>query len=206
MEMLTRTAHEGKMSITKAKIFYNSEGQMVSYYTAPEEIYISNTKKGDVIMYNAKENSVLQRQNFLFSTENNQLYFFLENNKSDLGLGRMGFKVGNTRFEDGLKITTWIPPAQMKNAISKVELVHNKNNPIFLGYYNGNGGFSKKIYFYKYQRHYGISIPTNLTQISFVSPTDSIVSKTEYNDIKFDTDVTDEYFNFEIPTSANVIK
>lgn len=206
LDLYTRTARDGKMSITKAQIFYNADGDMISYYTEPDEVYISNTKKGDVIMYNIRENTVIQRQNYLFSTENNQLYFFLEKNKSDLGLSRMGFAITNTRFEDGLKITTWVPPLQMRSSVSKVELVHNKNNPVFLGYYDAAGGFQKKVYFYKYETYYGISIPTNLTQISFASPKDSIVSKTIYSNIKFDEEVTDEYFNFQIPSSVVVIK
>lgn len=206
LDLYTRTARGGKMSVTKAQIFYNSDGGMISYYTEPDEVFISNTKKGDVVMYNIKDNTVLQRQNYLFSTENNQLYFFLENNKTDLGLSRMGFAITNTKFEDGLKITTWIPPMQMRSSVSKVELVHNKNNPVFLGYYDVTGGFQKKVYFYKYENHNGISIPTNLTQISFATPIDSIVSKTVYSNIKFDEAVTDEYFNFQIPSTAVVIK
>lgn len=206
MDMYTRTTHGGKMSVTKAEIYYNSEGRMVSMYSEPDKIYISNTKKGDVIVYNFRDNTVLQRQNYLFSTENNQLYFFLENNKTDLGLGRMGFKITDTKFENGLKITTWIPMKQMQDHISKVELVHKKNNPVFLGYYNSVGKFQKKVYFYGYEKYYGVSLPTKLTQISFTTPNDSIVSKTVYSNVKLDDQVSDDGFNFIVPPSAVPLK
>ncbi len=49
---------------------------MVSYFTAPQEMVIVNNKKGEIVIYNPVNNTVVQQQNFMMSTETSQLYFF----------------------------------------------------------------------------------------------------------------------------------
>src|SRR6478609_2519417 len=205
MDMLTRTTKKGLISTLKAKIFYTSEGKMVSYYSDPRELLIINNKNGDISMYDIKDNSVTQKQNFLFRTDQNQMFYFLENNKSDLGLAKMGFALKETKFEDGLKISVWIPPFSLAREISKVELVHEKNSPIFLGYFNMKGKAIKKAYFYNYTQVASVYFPATLTQITFENDKDSIVSKVSYSNFKLDQDVSDEYLQFKIPDNAKVI-
>ncbi len=48
----------------------------------------------------------------------------------------MGYTLKATGFEDGLKITNWSPPMQLATQVSKVELVHEKGNPIYMGYHD----------------------------------------------------------------------
>jgi hypothetical protein len=178
---------------------------MVSHYSDPREMLIINNKNGDISIYDFKDNSITQKQNFLFSTDQNQLFYFLENNKSDLGLTKMGFVLRETKFEDGLKITVWIPPFSLAREISRVELAHEKNSPIFLGYFNMKGKAIKKAYFYNYTQVASVYFPTALTQITFENEKDSIVSKVSYSDFKLDREVSDEYLNFKIPENAKVI-
>jgi outer membrane lipoprotein-sorting protein len=204
MEMHSRTAHKGRVNALKARVYYTAEGKMVSYFYEPEEMLVTNTAKGDMSIYTFKTNTVIQRQNFNFGTQSNQLFFFLENNRNDLGLTKMGFVLSDTRFENGLKVTRWQPPLQLAKEVSHVELAHEKGNPIFLGYFNKKKEPLNKVYFYNYVSIVGHSFPSSMTQILFVSPKDSTVTKTTYSGFKVDQEVPDEYLNFKIPADARV--
>jgi outer membrane lipoprotein-sorting protein len=206
VDMETRSATAGKSTQIKASIFYSSEGKMVSYYTVPQEMVIVNNKKGEIIIYNPLDNTVLQQQNFTMGTETTQLYFFLENKRGDLGLSGMGYTLKATRFEDGLKITSWSPPMQLATQLSKVELVHEKGNPIYMGYLDSKGRVIKKTFFYNYARvSEDISFPSAVTQIDFKTPKDSIVTKTTYSQFHLNQQVSDEKLNYSVPSNAKVI-
>ena len=80
MNMETRTAKGGYTSKINARIYYSSDGKMITYYDYPREYIIFNNAKGEIKVYNVKENTVILEQNFLYSTETTQLYYFLQNN------------------------------------------------------------------------------------------------------------------------------
>jgi outer membrane lipoprotein-sorting protein len=201
----TRTAASGISNSVKGSIFYNMEGKMLTRYYEPEEIVIINNRKGDLQVYNAKLNQLFQQQNYLYSTESNELYYFLENNKTDIGLKALGFSLHHTKFDDGLKITTWAPPMQLLNEISHVELVHEKANPIFIGYFSKDNKPLKKVYFYNYTQVGQLSIPSAITKITFKSPIDSVITKSTYTNFKLNKEVKEADFNFEIPADAKII-
>lgn len=67
-------------------IYYSSDGKMISHYTEPEPMVVMNNRKGDITIYSIRNNTVSRQNNFIFSTETNQLYYFLDNKKSDFGL------------------------------------------------------------------------------------------------------------------------
>jgi outer membrane lipoprotein-sorting protein len=204
MEMVTRSAQKGLVNTLKATVYYTSEGKMASLYAEPQPMLVTNNAKGEIMVYDFKNNSVTQKQNFMMSTETNQLFYFLENNKNDLGLGKMGFGLKETRFEDGLRITVWQPPMQLAKDISKVELAHERSNPVFMGYFDKKGKALNKVFFYNYQTVAGLQFPSAVTQITYTSEKDSVVSKTSYSNFKVDSDVDEQYLNFKVPSNAKV--
>lgn len=207
MEMEIRSATAGNAVRTKASIYYTSEGKMLSYFSEPQEMVIVNNKKGEITIYDPLNNTVAQQQNFMLSTETNQLYFFLENKRADLGLSAMGYTIRNTKIEDGLKITEWNPPMALVKDISLVELVHEKGNPIFMGYYAANGNVIKKTFFYSYTKVSDyISLPSAVTQIDYKSATDSVVTKTTYTKFRLNQQVEDSKLTFEVPKNAKLIR
>ncbi len=206
MEMETRAVTAGKTTRVKANMYYTSEGRLVTYFSEPQEMVIINNKKGEIQIYNPIQNTVFQQQNYMLGTETNQLYFFLDNKRSDLGLSAMDYTIKNTRIEDGLKITEWQAPIVLMKEISKVELVHEKGNPIFMAYYSASNQIIKKMFFYNYTKlsEY-ISLPAAITQIDFKTTKDSIVTKTTYSQFKLNQQVSDEKLNFSIPENAKVL-
>jgi len=204
MDMLMRSTKKGALTTWKAAVYYTSEGKMACHYTDPREAVVTMNTKGEFTVYDFESNTVAQKQNFAMSSENNQLFYFLENNRGDLGLSKMGFTLKETKFQDGLKITAWTPPMQLANEVSKVEVAHDKNNPVFLGYFNKKGKAFSKVYFYNYHMIAGLYFPAAVTQINYTNAKDSIVSKTIYSNFKVDKEVDEQYLNFKIPTNAKV--
>lgn len=207
LDMETKSATNGYTSTTRASIYYTNDGSMVSYYEMPKEYVVFNNAKGEIKIYDPAKNTVLQQQNYLYSTETSQFYYFLNNKKSDLGLASMGFVQNNLKFEEGLMITEWLPPAQMAKMISRVELVHEQGQPIFIAYYDSDNNLANKSYYYNYQKlSPTLDFPATVTKIVYSTPTDSVVTKTSYTNIKLDAEVKDELLNYSIPNDAKNIE
>ncbi|MCX8491871.1 MAG: hypothetical protein ORN54_12470 [Cyclobacteriaceae bacterium] len=207
MDMVTKTAVKGMAAKITGSIYYSSEGKMVSYYNEPEPMVVINNRKGDITMYNFRGNTVTQQQNYVFSTETNQLYYFLDNKKADLGLIALGYAVHETRFKDGLKITVWTPPLNLRKEISSVELVHEKANPIYIAYFGQKNVPLKKIYFYNYsQISEYITLPGAVTQINFTTKNDSTIMKTTYTNVKLNQEVDDKKMDFSVPSNAKTLR
>ncbi|MDN4165414.1 hypothetical protein QWY31_07870 [Cytophagales bacterium LB-30] len=205
MHMLKRTATNGYTTSMEADLYYSSEGKMVTLMQAPYKTLVSNTSKGELTIYNFDQNSVISENNYLYSTESNQLYYFLSNKKADMGLSSSGFVLKETVFEDGVKITRWTPPMQIAKQLGTVELVHDKANPIFMSYSLPSGQIIKKVYFYSYIDLKGVDFPTAVTEISYRSEKDSVLTKTTYNNFTFNEEVDQQYLNFKIPANAKVL-
>src|SRR5690606_21953452 len=104
------------------------------------------------------------------------------------------------------KITRWTPPMQIAKQLGTVELVHDKANPIFMSYSLPSGQIIKKVYFYSYIDLRGVDFPTAITEISYRSQTDSILTKTTYKNFAFNEEVDKQYLNFKIPANAKVVE
>ncbi len=205
--MLSRSVRNGKTLTVKAELFYQlAGGKMISHYTQPTEQYIVNTSKGEISIYNPEKNTVIQQVNYLFSTETTQFYYFLNNQKADLGLRAMGFTNRDTKFEKNLMISTWIAPLRLAKDIKQVELVHNGANPIYTKYIGSNGQLIKKVYYYNYQTINGLDFPLTVTQIDYFSAKDSVIAKTTYSDIKVNEAVSNKLADFTIPANAKIFK
>jgi len=205
--MISRSVRAGKTVTVKADIFYQlAGGKMISHYSLPSNQYIINTSKGEISIYDPIKNTVIQQVNYLFSTETSQFYYFLNNQKADLGLRAMGFVNKNTKFEKNLMISTWAAPARLAKDIKSVELVHDGANPIYTKYIGGNGQVIKKMYYYNYQNFGGLDFPLTVTQIDYFSAKDSVIAKTTYADIKINEAVNSKLSDFTIPANAKVLK
>ncbi|HAA19346.1 MAG TPA: hypothetical protein DCR93_10150 [Cytophagales bacterium] len=203
--MRIRSAQSGMMNTVEADVFYNLDGRMVSFYTLPQEYTIISNRQGAIQIYNPEAHTVMQQNSLAFSTENSQLYFFLQNRAYDLGLGAMGFTNRNTTYEEGLMVSEWLPPVEMAEQLSQVKMVHEGPNPIYVEYQQPDGSVLKKIYFYKYHAVGNQQFPQAMTQIDYFSDSDSLLTKTEFTDFKLDADVDRDRLNFTVPADAQLI-
>ena len=203
--MRVRTAQEGYTSLTEADLYYDLNGRMVSFYSKPREYVLITNNKGAMQVYDPASHTVYQDRNPTYSTENSQMYFFLQHQRYDLGLSTLGFTNVNTYFDDGLMITEWAPPTQASDKISQVKLVHEQARPIYLEYKGTSDEVIKKTYFYGYQTVGNREFPTSITQIDYFEDRDSLLTKTEFTDFVLDAGVAADKLNYQIPADARLI-
>src|ERR1035437_7301533 len=108
LTMNIKSLHKGKLIITEAEVFYKSLGGLiVTHFTKPfENITISNSR-GEMKMYDPKENTIVQIQNPNFSSQNSIFYAFFNNLTQDMGLKKMGYNLSKTNVEGNYLVTTW---------------------------------------------------------------------------------------------------
>jgi hypothetical protein len=204
--MESKRLFNGKVVIVKADLFFKyTEGTLLMHYFYPTDYLFITNSKGEVKMYFPDKNEVMIQQNQIFASDNDALYFFLSNQVNDLGLKEMGYSVASTRFEEGITITSWLPPSWQIGRISKVELAHENYLPIYTAYYNEKSKAIRKVYFTNYFMSSAAALPQRITEIEYLPNGDSIISRKIYSEIKFDLNASNEYFDFKIPANAKPI-
>jgi hypothetical protein len=182
------------------------DGNMTTHFTYPQDYIFITNSKGEVKIYFPSQNQVMLQHNDAFSSGNDVLYSFLTLQTNDLGLKESGFSIQNTRYEENLMITTWLPPLSLVNQISKIEMAHENYMPIYTAIYNTKSKFSKKIYYSNYTTVGQFSLPLKMTEIEYLANGDSIVSRKEYSDFKLGSIANSAYFNYPIPANAKLMK
>jgi len=204
--MESKKLHNGKVFIIKADVFYNIDGNMTLHYTYPQEYIFITNPKGEIKVYYPSTNKVLIQQNEIFSSENDVLYSFFSQKTTDMGLKEYGFVIQNSRYQQDMMITTWLPPISAMDKISKIEMAHENYLPIYTAIYNTKSKFSKKIYYGDYMNVSQYSFPLKITEIEYLANGDSIISRKQYSDIKTGIRAKSAYFNYTIPSNATLIK
>ncbi len=202
LTMQSKKVINGKLVITNADVFYAADGKMVTHILSPIETVIINNSKGDLNIYNPRENEVYKEFNYNQGTENTSLYYFLKDRNNELGLRSLGFKLNGSKVENGYIVTSWLPPAQYMKMFNAVELVYQQGKPVFLKFINNKNKAIKKSYYYNYTKVLNLNFPLAITHINYFDNGDSTVEKTVYSNIKVNSASNNSYFDFNIPANA----
>jgi outer membrane lipoprotein-sorting protein len=209
LHLESKTLKERKVVTSKSDVFYKKAGGvMVTHFTSPFEFLVFTNAKGEIKMYDPKENAVSQAANIEMSSENSFLHQFLNGNSQDLGLKSQGFKVKGTHLNEGMVVTEFVP-VEASNKISRVELVHEKYKPVFMGMFDLKGKALQKVYYSNYTQVDAYMLPLTITEITYgyqKDKTDSVIVKKVYSDLKVNGAVDDSYLNYKIPSNAKVVK
>ncbi len=207
LKMEAKMLNKGKAITVNAEIYYqHDQGRMITRYLPPLDYMFISNNKGEAKVYYPATNEVMSKQGAEFDTEKSLLGFFLSNKLSDLGLGEMGFKITDTRFEDGLVISTYFPPNELLNFYSKVQLVHESYKPIYIAWYGPKEKLIKKIYYYEYSSYPDFTLPLKVVEIGYAANGDSVINKMTYSQVKTGVNANSSFFNFKIPVNAKVKK
>jgi hypothetical protein len=209
-DMEVRSMFEGKSMATKGVVNIDLANQKtVTKITHPITIVSIQEKSGDVFNYDATRNEVTQRKSQATMSSENIFKYMLLQNQMDLGLKERGFKLTNSKFNEGLVILTWEPPTILASKISYAELVMQNNIPIYLANFDTKKKMINKSYYTKYQTLNGKSVPLQVTDFQYIysdkNKKDSIITKTTFSNIKLNNEVDMEMLNFKIPSNAKVI-
>jgi hypothetical protein len=202
----TQVLKNGTKSVFKCDIFYNKEKDaIVTHHYYPVEFVKMSNRYGEMKMYFPETNSVTLQQNQSLSTTNELLYYFINNNVSDMGLSKEGFKLLSTTREGEMMVTTWQAPENLL-FVSIIRIVYKEMRPIYSEYIDAAGEIVRKIYYSKYADFNTFSFPLRITEISFESKADSTIKLSVFSDVRINNFAEDNYFNYTIPDDAKISK
>ncbi|HEY4063331.1 MAG TPA: hypothetical protein VGM30_15600 [Puia sp.] len=202
--MESRQVQQGKSVTLRGEIYYQRNGNMVTHFVYPREYMVIANKLGETKIYDPVHNSVLQYQNFLFSTQSTQFYYFFTGKIADMGLTHSGYVQDKTYYDGSLLVTEWkLKTPNKKTAIQRIRIVYDGQRPVYMHYEEGTGKVFRKVYYYNYQVLDVYSFPSTTTEIVY-DRGDSVVSKTNYKDFKVNEQASGPYFNFSIPANAKI--
>ena len=206
LHLKNETYLKGKLATAEADYYFDSEkGILVMNSTSPEDhIKISN-RLGEVKIYYPGENEVSLQQGEYFSSENELIYYFLTNNYFDLGLAKEGYTLSETRMDGSYQVTSWAAPGGHP-VVPKVELVFENNQPVYAAYFNAESEIIRKVYYYDYTIFGSFMMPLKVTQITYTAAGDSVIQRNTYSGVKVSSIADSQFYNFEIPEDAKVIR
>lgn len=207
LKMTAKTLHNGKYIATEGDVYYSvKEALLVTHFFKPIESITFSSSSDEFKIYNINDNSIILKRGADCSSENSFIYNFLNNKTQDMGLKLSGFKMVDSRIEDNLVISIWVPSANNSSEIREAELVQENYKPIFLGFYDDKKKPLQKIYYSNYQAINHIFLPLNITEFQYINQNDSLIIKRSYSDLKINENVDNTYLNFKIPNNARVIQ
>src|SRR5882757_4874389 len=204
VDMTIRQVQQGKSVTLKGSLFYQQNGNMVTHFIYPREYMIVANKLGETRLYDPVKNTVIQYQNFLFSTQSSQFYYFFSGKISDMGLTRIGYVQDKTYNEGSLLVTEWkLKTPDKKASIQRIKIVYDVQRPVYMHYQEAEGRVFRKVFYYNYQMLDAYFFPATTTEILY-DKGDSVVSKTNYTDFRLNERATDDYFIYTIPPNAKI--
>jgi hypothetical protein len=203
----SRQLQAGKSVVLKSEVCYETNGNMVTHFISPVEYIIVTNKLGEIKLYDPNKNTVLSQQSNLYGSQTTQFFCFLSGKSNDLGLNEMGFIPFKTYAENGLIVSLWKrKTVDPKSPVQQIKIVHQNQHPIYIDYKGNDDRVIRKVFYYGYQQLDKFNFPTINTEIVYTSTTDSIITKTTYNEIRLNAEATSPYFGYKIPATAKKIE
>jgi hypothetical protein len=206
LKVETMKLNKGQYIKSEADIYYHlNSGRMVKSFTYPMKFIQFTNNHGETKIYTPKDNTVLMTQNVVFSTYGDVLYYFFNGKTDDFGLTIGKFTQKDVVFKDDLMINVWSPPAQLANDMLKIEIAYKGYDPVFIGYYKKDGFIAKKIFFSNFSKVGSTNFPLRITEIDYKSETDSVVTRSVFSKIQYNSPESDIFLNYKIPENAKVL-
>ena len=207
LDLISKTLYQGKSVSLKSEVFYKSVGAtMVTHFTSPKEKIVITNGNGEYKEYDFKNNTVTLLQGIDLSSKNSLFYSFLSGSIGDMGLKSFGYKLINTTVEQKMVITTWVPEGENSVKTKKAEIVHENYLPIYLAFYDINDKPMHKSFYSNFQQVGSVKMPFTITEFEYLSPTDSVITKRIYSNLKTNAQVDDNYLNYKVPANAQIIR
>lgn len=203
----TQKILENKQYVTvEGEVYFKRQGGILTTRLLKpfESVTIVNAD-GEMKNYDVRENVLIQSNSAFTSSESSYFWYFLNGSYGDLGLNQTGYVIKGTKLSDGLLITTWVPKEGFNSGIQKIELVHEKNLPIYIEFTGPKNKLLGKIFFSSFQKVGGLTLPQKITEIAYKGKSDSVVTSKSYFNPKINKDVDLDYLDFKIPANAKVV-
>ncbi|MBQ2515491.1 MAG: hypothetical protein II533_04040 [Bacteroidales bacterium] len=197
-----QTVMDGKVTTVTKEVYCSANGRLVTVFHSPELAYIISNPKGEVQIYRPSAKEVISEVKEDFSDRDDLLYLFLTGRVDDMGLAGYGYKLVSSKQEEG-GIIRKAYRCDEPGRIPRVELVTENFLPIYLAYIDGGGKVVSKTWFTQYLKLPRFFLPARVTNVSYTTSRDSVITRTTYSDVKVDPD--SPLFDFQVPADARLV-
>ncbi len=188
--------NDGTMSLTMGKVFFDlNERQIVYQITFPvKEILLMK----DSVTYQIVD-GVVKSQHFTgilidFSIFN----LALQGELPHFGIKNTPFKLEKTEVNQGMVLSTWIPPKRLQELQGKV-MISQKNKQLFgMVSFSSKEEVIAKQFFRKYQNFQGVQFPTEVLNFTYFKGSEN-KKITTYRNVQINNFTTDIYYDYQLP-------
>ncbi len=188
---------DGTFSLTKGTVYYDKNYNLLVYdLWFPEKETVVLTKE---MTYHIKDGKLHQAFQTVTPPDASIFALILKNAIRYYGLENSGYKLSNVEEDEGLIISTWEPPAQLKSATGKI-LIANKDGRIKgIVFFSIDGEkVVSKQFFENYQNTGGVDFPTKMVQFFYDLKGNESVQTTEFKNIKIDEQGNENFYHFPV--------
>ncbi|MBA3681289.1 MAG: hypothetical protein H0W73_09020 [Bacteroidetes bacterium] len=206
LNFISKILEKKKYITVEGEVYFKRQGGVLTtHLTKPFENVTIVNANGDMKNYDVLDNTLLQSSSALTSSESSYFWYFLNGNYNDLGFAKIGYVIKDTKVDDGVFITNWVPKPGLNSPIQKIEMAHEKSLPIYLEFIDAKNKPLGKIFFSSYQKIGNVNIPLKITEIAYKEKNDSTVTIKVYSNPKINNEVNLTYLDFKIPANAKVV-
>ena len=193
---------DGTYSLSKGTVYYdNVTKKMVMDMWFPyKERYVMY---GNMV-YKFKDGKLVSASQNPAPPETSIFALVLKNNLQYYGLENSGYKLADIEEDEGMVISTWIPPANLQKAVGKL-MIANKNGRItgiiFFSTEDDKKPVSKQ-FFEEYRNVQGVQFPTRMVQFFYDKQGNESIQQTEFKNIVIDEKGHNDIYDFPIERYA----
>ncbi len=159
-----KTANSAQLIV--GKFYYDkNEQKIIHRNTFPEKaIWVT----ADTNLYKIVDNKIVSRQTIPNFTLFSMYHMVLNNQLNNFGLEGSIFTLDDVEENNGLVITTWIPPKSMKKFYGKIMISTKDDNLFGIVFFNSEDKIIKKQFFEDYSVTNGLAFPGKITEITYI--------------------------------------
>jgi len=160
-----KSKSENASQLVIGRFFYDkTEKKIIHCNNFPE---IVEWVTSDTNLYKVVNNKIVSRQTIPNFTEFSIYNMILNNNLKNFGLENSPFILDKVENENGLVISTWIPPKKLSKQMGKVMISSKDDNLFGIVFFNAEGKILKKQFFEDYSLLKGLPFPGRIVEITY---------------------------------------
>jgi hypothetical protein len=186
---------DNQATLIMGKFYYDkNEKKIIHQNLFPEK---ATWITSDTNLYKIVNNKLILRQTIPDLTLFSMYHMVLNNQLNNFGLEGSIFKLENVENENGLVISTWIPPKSMKKFYGKI-LISTKDDNLFgIIFYDPQDVMLKKQFFEDYSVINGLAFPGTITEITYKDGKENY-QVTTYKNIRVNDRNEEAMYHFNI--------
>ena len=193
---------DGTFSLTKGTVYYDRHQNMLIYdLWFPEKEKLIMDK---AMTYHIRAGKLIQTFQNPTPPEVSIFSLILKNSIQYYGLENSDYQLKDIEEDNGLIISTWMPPEYLKSAVGKL-MIANENGKIkgIIFYSTDGEKIISKQFFENYIKVNGLDIPTKMVQFFYDKTGKESLQTTEFKNIVIDEKANDHLYRFPLEKYIN---